>query len=423
MDRNIIIFHDDLTDSDNWAAAKFLQHAALKSSSTDVIWIVEPRQVSLGLSMTESEKSACADLIKKYFPSHKDPYAPLRGGFLQQSDLDKIEGLPEHDRSLLEQAIKPVYGPKEDAILHGRLLALDLLIFLGSASNNPVDVFFDVDVLDEIESPVNLNLHYHEELVDRNKEELKSYQAIMNEPYPQRIQNLREWYRRCIKSLEKKAAEKGNAVHNLDLVSLGEKVKAAKSVKFFGGASLGCLQRLISHVDVSNIQCYLQAGAFDVSKSLFHNQFNIALNLDAAKFVFSKADDFSRFVIVPAETAKSVKYALSGLDHETLSLGTRCLGFNCRVDPMKIATGEVTVNDFPGEAYPMPDLTALLCFFQDGFASSTLVYARLVETNGSWILKRENSGIRVFEVDRELSLGERNILDILSTLTVDGEPL
>ncbi|KAI0183110.1 hypothetical protein EV127DRAFT_447902 [Xylaria flabelliformis] len=420
MGKDIIIYHNDLTDSDNWAAARFVQHAALKSSSIDVIWIVEPRQVSLGLSMTEEQINECRNLLETHFPSYKDPYQPLRGGFLQQSDLDNIEGLTEHDRHLLEFAIKPAYGPKEDARLHGRLVALDLLNFLGHGSGDPIDVFLDVDTLDSIENPVNLNVHHHEELVARNREELEGYQVIMNKPYPQRVQDLREWYHKCINSLET-TADEGRAVRNLDFVSLCEKVKAAKSVKFFGGASLGLLQRLIHEGAASNIQCSLQAGAFDVSKLLFHNQFNIALNPDAAKFVFSKAHIFSRFVIVPSEATKRVKYALSGLIHESSSLGKRCLGFNCRVDPMKLAIGEVTMNDFLDKTYPMPDLTAFLCAFHNGFAGSTSGYVSLVDTGGSLILRRENSGIRVYEIDEDRLVGEQEISAILSTLVLDGQ--
>ncbi|KAI0098190.1 hypothetical protein GGR51DRAFT_538526 [Nemania sp. FL0031] len=425
MEKDIIVYHDDLTDSDNWATARFLQHAALKSPSIEVIWIVEPRQVSLGLSMTEEQIQACRNLLESYFPSLGDSYKVLRGGLLTRSDLDKIEGLAEHDRYLLEFAIKPAYGPKDDAELHGRLVALDLVTFLGDGPSNSVDVFLDADALNDVENPMNLNLHYHEELVARNKEELESYQVIMNEPYPQRVQYLREWYHSCIKSLEKKEVGRGNAVRNLNFVSLCEKVKAAKSVKFYGGASLELLQRLIRVDAVSNIQCYLQAGAFDVSKSLFHNQFNIALNPSAAKFVFeqAKARAFRTFFIVPSETTKRVKYALAGLSHDDASLGRRCLGFNCRVEPMKLATGEVTVNDFHDKKYLMPDLTAFLCAFQDGFAGSTLANATLVDIGGSLILRHEESEIRVYEIDKDILIGEREILDIISKLVVVNELL
>ncbi|KAI0868313.1 hypothetical protein GGS24DRAFT_482790 [Hypoxylon argillaceum] len=396
MDKDIIIYHNDLTDSDNWATARFLQRATLENPSIDVIWIVEPRPVSLGLSMTKNQIDACRELLELYFPSYEDSYKLLRGGFLQQSDLDKIEGLTKQHRDLLEFAIKPANGPKEDAILHGHLVALDLLAFLRCWSSNPVDLFLDIDTLDDIEMPMNLNLHYHEELLARSQQELGEYNSIMQRPYPQRIQPIRDWYDKCIQSLQHSVIDKDHTVSNLNLSSLCEKVKAAKSVKFFGGASLGLLQRLIHEDAVSNIECCLQVGAFDLSKSLFRNQFNIALNLDAAKLVLSKTQAFASFVIVPTETAKRVKYALSSLTHEDPTLSKRCLGFNCRVDPMEIATGEVTVNDLADESYPMPDLTAFFCTFQRGFVGATLARARLVDNDGQLVLRHDKSGILVY---------------------------
>lgn len=337
-------------------------------------------------------------------------------------------------------AIKPGYGPKDDAILHGRLIALDLLSSLSSWSSNPVDVFLDVETLDSLENPVNLNMHYHEELVARTEEELENYQAIMTEPYPQRVENLREWYRMCIKPLEKEAMQNGNAVSNLDFDWLCRQAKTAKSVKFFGGSSLRLLQRLMERHVVNNMQCYLQAvrkrllgflrnthqclkGAFDLSKNLFPNQFNIALNLDAAKFVFANFHKFSRFLIIPTDTAKCVLYSLTGLGSNAPSLGRRCLGFNCHVDSMKLATGEVTLDDFPDKSYLMSDLTAFLCAFWGRFRGSTLAYASLVEDGDQLVLKHENSGIPVYEVHEDILLEKSEILNILSELVVDREPI
>lgn len=146
------------------------------------------------------------------------------------------------------------------------------------------------------------------------------------------------------------------------------------------------------------------------------------MNPDAAKFVFSKAHAFAHFVTIPADSTKRVKYALAGLCGGNSPLGKRCLGFNCRVDPMKLATGEVTVDDFHDKSYTMPDLTAFLCGFLDDFAGSSLAYASLVDTSGTLILELRTSGIRVCKIDEDISLGEREILHVLSTLVVDGEP-
>ncbi|KAI1110050.1 hypothetical protein F5Y14DRAFT_455441 [Nemania sp. NC0429] len=423
MGKDIVLYHNDLTDSDNWAATSFLASAAFKNRDIDVIWIVEPRQVSLGLSMSEEQISACIRLLEVHFPSYGDPYKALRGGYLQRSDLDNIGGLTEHDRKLLEFAIKPAYGPKEDARLHGRLVALDFVNYLTAGRGLPVNVFLDVDALDDIENPMNLNLHYHEELVPRSKEELESYRDIMNEPHAQRVKDLRGWYKRCIESLEKTKLE-GHTISNLDLVWLCEKVKAANSVKYFGGASLGFLQRLIRAGAAGNVQCCLQAGAFDVGKSLFNNQFNIALNVDAARFVFSKAHAFKNFSVVPAETAKRIKYSLSGLSCINSLIGPRCLGFNRRVDPMKLATEEVTVIDFYHEAYTMPDLTAFLCgFCPSWFKSLSPAYARLVDTGSVLTLQLTNApGIRVYTIPDDILLAEDEFRNHYSMMEVDGTP-
>lgn len=148
-------------------------------------------------------------------------------------------------------------------------MALDLLTCLTCWPDNEAktNVFLDVDSLDSLENPVNLNVHHHEELVARTKEELESYQAIMAEPHSERVKSLRGWYQRCIEPLQKATRQNGNTVSDLDLDSFYEKVKAAKSVKFFGGASLGLLERLIHKGTVSNVQCYLQAVRAAMSTS------------------------------------------------------------------------------------------------------------------------------------------------------------
>ncbi|KAF2806008.1 uncharacterized protein BDZ99DRAFT_574238 [Mytilinidion resinicola] len=73
-------------------------------------------------------------------------------------------------------------------------------------------------------------------------------------------------------------------------------------------------------------------AAFDLSRHIFLNQFTIALNVDAARFVFSQFEKFERFVVVPSNySCLRVEYSLPGLNlHPRLAL--RCLAFNCRVE-------------------------------------------------------------------------------------------
>jgi hypothetical protein len=101
MGDDIFIFYDDLIDSDNWATALFILRAALKNPSIRVIWIVEPRQVAFGLSMTGAQIAGCQELLKKYFPAYPNTFKTLLGGLLKQSDLDGLKGLTRVDRDLV----------------------------------------------------------------------------------------------------------------------------------------------------------------------------------------------------------------------------------------------------------------------------------------------------------------------------------
>jgi hypothetical protein len=140
-------------------------------------------------------------------------------------------------------------------------MALDFAIFLAElnpSTSRTVHVFPDIDSLDSVVNPVNLNVHYHEELVSRTVAEIKEYLDIMAEQYPLRVERLRSWYGRQVERQGKRAKDDGATISNLDLDSLCDTIKTAKSVKFFGGSSLGLLQRLIQRGIASNMQCYLQ---------------------------------------------------------------------------------------------------------------------------------------------------------------------
>lgn len=162
-------------------------------------------------------------------------------------------------------------------------------------------------------------------------------------------------------------------------------------------------------------------GAFDLANTIFNNQFNIALNPIAAKFVFSKFKEFENFVIIPTDTTKRVKYSLVGLGSVGPSLRLRCLGFNCRVDPMTLATGEASLYEFPDKVCFMADLTALFCAFRPGFGGSRVAYADQVDHRGQLILRAKNTGIKVCKIQEEIFLKKKEIDELLWTLTVDGE--
>ncbi|KID62615.1 hypothetical protein MAN_07831, partial [Metarhizium hybridum] len=276
----------------------------------------------------------------------------------------------------------------------------------------------DLESLDDIENPVNLNFHYKEELAARSVQELMSYQDIMNEPFAQRVESLRGWYRRCIERAETRPENHGSSVRPLDFNSLCDAIQTAGSVRFFGGASLTILQRFIQRGVASNVRCHLQVGSYDPSANLFPNQFNISLNPKAARFVFNHFTEFSDFAVVPSQAAQSTKYSLAGLKHEGgRCLERRVLGFNCHEDPLKIAEKQVTIEkDYPNQACTMPDLTAFLCALIPNFNGSTLGYAQVDDDDGALIFRRESSGIPMYDIMDNRTLRETEVVAILSSL-------
>ena len=138
-------------------------------------------------------------------------------------------------------------------------MAWDFLTCLGSWSDKKVEVFLDAESLDSVQSPVNLKVHHHEELVARTAGEIETYDAIMAKPYAERIDSLKTWYQHCIGTLERKARARRHAQSSLDFEALCSAINSAKNVLFMGGASLGLLKRFIDRGIASKIHCHLQA--------------------------------------------------------------------------------------------------------------------------------------------------------------------
>ncbi|KAF5024995.1 hypothetical protein F66182_2946 [Fusarium sp. NRRL 66182] len=420
MGEDIIIYYNDSIDSDNLAAALALWKATYQRPNTRLIWILEPRQVCFGLSMTAEQVSKCKELIQLHFPSLGNPFKVVLGGLVNQQDLENIEGLGEADRKLLGMAVKSENGSKEDAILHGRLTAWDFASCLAQWSNAANEVLVDFESLEEIENPVNLNFHHHEELVNRSKEELKSYDDILAEPFPQRTQSLRTWYEKCVSRMELEGNSK-TSVGSLDLTSLCDAIKAAASVRFFGGSSLRILRQFLDQGVAGKIQCHLQVGSCDMSANLFANQFNIALNQEAAKTVLERSGEFSKFTVVPSHTAQGIKYSALGLKHVGGDcLEKRILGFNCHEDPIRIVTDQVSLgNNYAEQAYSMPDLTAFLCVLIPGYMGSTSGFIQVdaEDPNGALLFRRSSNGIQMFDLTQSKTLHKQEVIDVLESLT------
>jgi hypothetical protein len=331
-------------------------------------------------------------------------------------------------------AAKPEYGAKDDAVLHGRLTAWDFASCLAEWSNNDSnEVFVDFETLDEIQNPVNLNVHHHEELVNRSADELKAYDKILKEPFSQRTQSLRNWYEGCIKRIEQEECNSNTSVQPLNLNAAHDAIEAAASVRFFGGSSLRILRQFLDKGVAGRIKCHLQVGSCDMSANLFANQFNIALNRDAAKAVLNRSTEFLKFTVVPSHTAQSIKYSALGLKNVGgHCLEKRILGFNCREDPLKIVANNVSLDgQYSGKAYPMPDLTAFLCALIPKYMEGMGFKLRFIEvneknSNGALLFRRSDKGIEMYdwsESDEGKTLTETEVTGIFEATAKGGEPL
>jgi hypothetical protein len=103
MGERIIILYNDSIDSDNWAAQRAVIRATSRESNTRIIWIFEPRQVSLGLNKSAEQQSRCLKLIIKHFPDHGKPFKVLLGGLLTEKDVQSVPGLSEEDKETVSE--------------------------------------------------------------------------------------------------------------------------------------------------------------------------------------------------------------------------------------------------------------------------------------------------------------------------------
>ncbi|KAM0213504.1 hypothetical protein ACHAPA_003810 [Fusarium lateritium] len=421
MSDNLIIYYNDSIDSDNLAAAMALFRATFQRPNTRVLWILEPRQVCFGLSMTAEQVSKCKSLIQQHFASLGNPFRVLLGGLINQTDLDNTNGLTESDRELLQMAVMSKFGSREDAMLHGRLTAWDFASCLAQWSNNASnEVFVDFDSLEEIENPVNLNFHHHEELVNRSEDELKAYHDILTVPFPQRTQSIRHWYEKCVGRIQQEESNSSTSIQPLNLDLVCEEIKTAATVRFFGGSSLRILRQCLERGVAGKMKCHLQVGSCDMSANLFANQFNIALNREAAKVVLERSTEFSQFTVVPSHTAQSIKYSALGLKHiGGHCLEKRILGFNCHEDPIDIVTNKVCLEDkYANQQYSMPDLTAFLCALVPGFLGSTLGFIEVDEkdSNGALLFRPSDRGIQMFDKSDSQALKESDVIGIFESI-------
>jgi len=141
-------------------------------------------------------------------------------------------------------------------------------------------------------------------------------------------------------------------------------------------------------------------GTFNPALNLLDNSYNIALNPGAAKFVFANYRELSSLTLVPTDTTTKVEYSLVGLRDLSPSVARRALAFNCRVEPVELITGSISVDDFPHRRIVLADLTAFLLVFTEVFEGSNMEFASVVDNGGQLVLEPSNSGISVIRLSK-----------------------
>lgn len=151
----------------------------------------------------------------------------------------------------LERCIAPKFGEKEDAIKHARLVAMDYLTTMKDRYDRPLECYVDIACLPDLESPINLKTHYHDELIARNAEELEKFQEITRLPtknerdVEDRRDKLREWYDKAL-ARKRSEFETENPVKDLlDYDALFDDIRKHDKTVILGGASLTLLQQIL----------------------------------------------------------------------------------------------------------------------------------------------------------------------------------
>ncbi|KAF5982091.1 hypothetical protein FCOIX_3903 [Fusarium coicis] len=394
--KNLVIWYNDAPDSDNVASAIAIRKFYGNRADTKVIYIQEPRQVFFGSRLTDLEEHRCHQLIDTHF-----------------SKLGNSRKLGK--------ALQPEYEAPENSKLHALLAAWDLATCMAEAfAGDPIQIYLDLESLKTLTSPVNLRLHRQDELFSRSEKEIKEFEDAMSIPNPaHRTQHIQEWYRACTSRAERRPENQDNAVYALDIDWLCDRIKKAKEVRLFGGASLDFLRRLILKGVAHKIRCHLQVGTYNLSSNLFPYQFNIALNPDAAEYVFGHYEDFKEFTVIASQTAQSVKYRLLSLESNFSLFGKRIMGYNMGKTPLEIAKGEATLDSKSSQhKLGMPDLTMIIIHLRPDLIKCRIKFVGISDRSDGMIYKRKRSGIKSYEMKEKSSL-DMDLPDIFAVLAAE----
>ncbi|KUI55608.1 hypothetical protein VP1G_02893 [Cytospora mali] len=448
------IFVNDFTDSDNEASAEVWAWYLEQNPKVKGIYIAEPRWVNLGYYMTSQEFGRCIGIVARLKTSIgglvDPPLTIVLAGRMTQKIIDESEVLLQPDeKDLLKRCIKPKRGEKDDSLKHARLVALDYMTTMRARCTR-FNAYLDVHCLEDLEDPINLKTHYHEELVARTAKELDEFREIMElstkdqNKVENRRNQLREWYS---KAIDRKKRELGNEciLEDLKYEHLIDEIRNHDKTIAFGGASLTALQNILSRDHDKSlgkkIHYYQQGGTFDSKLNILGNPYNFALNTKAAEYVFRHYDRLASFKLIPTDTTKKIEWTIQGLAQISPAVGVRSLAFHGRYDPWDmiaeeekktpmektedfmalrskwVSDSKYSTPESKGYKAVMADLTAFLAAFTEAFKE--------YKTKGDGVVKQDSISVTMEMEDnkqrvlQEVKINQSALQEVVQKPTIE----
>lgn len=152
---------------------------------------------------------------------------------------------------------------------------MDYLTTMKARCSRPFDAYVDIACLKDLESPINLKTHYHDELIARSAEELRKFQKITEMPtdneevIENRRQKLRNWYDEALARKEDEFGGKCPIKDMRDYSTLYDEIRNHDRTIFLGGASLTIVGHIIKNEPaLANKVEYYQQGVCAIISSL-----------------------------------------------------------------------------------------------------------------------------------------------------------
>lgn len=127
---------------------------------------------------------------------------------------------------------------------------MDYYATIKSQSSVPFDAYVDVACLKHLDSPINLWVHYHDELIGRSAPEIREFRRIIEE-HPEnneeRMRKIRVWYDEAIAQKEAEFGGQRPIKELRDYSDLYDDIRNHDRTIFFGGASCTIVAHIIKY--------------------------------------------------------------------------------------------------------------------------------------------------------------------------------